>query len=110
VLFSTPLWYANSIHFRAEALAALDRAVGTPRFYVLDTVGMTDIDYTGCRALGEFLDELDHRSITLAVSRAGEHLRASLAKAGLLARIGESRFFATVDEAVSALSPTAPPA
>ncbi len=103
VLFSTPLWYANAVNFRAELQVALTRAIGTPRIVVLDTIGMTDLDYTGNRALSEALDDLDRRHVAFAVARAGEHVRQSLARSGLLTRIGEDRLFPSVNEAVIAL-------
>ncbi len=103
VLFATPLWYANAVHFRAQLQVALTRAIGTPSVVVLDTIGMTDLDYTGSRALSEALDELERKHISFAVARAGEHVRQSLAKSGLLKRIGEDRLFPSVDEAVTAL-------
>ncbi len=105
VLFATPLWYANAVHFRAQLQGALTRAIGTPRLVVLDTIGMTDLDYTGSRALSEALDELDRRHISFAVARAGERVRRGLARSGLLERIGEDRLFPVVDEAVTALLP-----
>jgi sulfate permease, SulP family len=70
---------------------------------VLDAIGMSDLDYTGSRSLREALDALDHEHISFAVARAGEHLRNSLARSGLLQRIGEDRFLSSVDEAVTAL-------
>ena len=54
LLFATPLWYANAVHFRDEVAAALARAPGT-RVLVLDTIGMSDVDFTGSRALGHVL-------------------------------------------------------
>jgi MFS superfamily sulfate permease-like transporter len=105
VLFATPLWYANSIHFRAQLEAAMDRAEGTPRLLVLDAIGMSDIDFTGSRSLREMLDRLDNDHIGVAVARAGDHLREGLARSGLLDRLGADRFFASVDEAVAALGP-----
>ena len=51
VMFATPLWYANAAHFRSEMTAAINRAGHTLRLVVLDTPGMTDLDYTGSRAL-----------------------------------------------------------
>ena len=110
VLFATPLWYANAAHFRAELGAALARAQTTPKLLVLDTIGMSDLDYTGAAALREVLDELDRRRITFALARAGEHVRESLARSGLLERIGENRLFPAVDEAVTALTAAASPA
>jgi hypothetical protein len=69
---------------------------------------MSDIDYTGSRALGEVLDKLDQDHIAFAVARAGAHLRQGLARCRLLDRISDDSFFASVDEAVSALGSTSP--
>jgi SulP family sulfate permease len=103
VLFATPLWYANAVHFRAELDGALARAIGTPKLFVLDAIGMSDIDYTGSRAVRDVLDKLDRDHITVAVARAGQHLQEGLARSGLLDRIGDERFFPAVDAAVTAL-------
>lgn len=108
VLFATPLWYANAVHFHAQLQAALTRAIGTPRLVVLDAIGMTDLDYTGSRSLREALDELDRKHISFAIARAGEHVRTSLSRSGLLQRIGPDRLFPSVDAAVTALSETDP--
>jgi len=105
VLFATPLWYANAVHFRAQLEASLERALGTPRLLVLDALGMSDLDYTGSRALAEVLDGLDRDRIDFAVARAGGHAREGLRRSGLLARIGDDHLFASVDEAVTALGP-----
>ncbi len=108
VLFATPLWYANAVHFRTQVEASLTRVVGTPRLLVLDALGMGDVDYTGSRALGEVLDRLERDHITFAVARAGEHMRESLRRSGLLARIGEDNLFPFVDDAVTSLGPKEP--
>jgi MFS superfamily sulfate permease-like transporter len=108
VLFATPLCYANAVHFRLQLEASLARALGSPRLVVLDALGMSDIDYTGARALGEVLDELDHDHIAFAVARAGQHVRAGLSRSGLLERIGEEHFFPSVGEAVTGLGPKSP--
>jgi len=70
---------------------------------VLDAIGMSDLDYTGSRSLCEALDALDRDHISFAIARAGEHVRTSLARSGLLERIGEDRLFPSVDAAVTAL-------
>jgi high affinity sulfate transporter 1 len=108
VLFATPLWYANAVHFRAQLTDSLARALGTPRLVVLDALGMSDVDYTGSRALSAVLDALDRDHTAFAVARAGEHARQGLRRSGLLARIGEDHFFPSVDEAVRALGPKSP--
>lgn len=105
VLFATPLWYANAVHFRAELNRAFTRALSTPKLLVLDAMGMSDIDYTGSRALGVVLDKLEKENIQVAVARAGDHLRKGLAHSGLEKRIGADHFFDSVGEAVAALGP-----
>ena len=103
VLFATPLWYANAIHFRAQLGAAQSRAIGSVQLVVLDTIGMSDVDFTGSQALRDVLDDLDRQHIVFAVARAGQRVRQSLSRSRLLDRIGEDHFFASVDEAVVAL-------
>jgi len=103
VLFATPLWYANAGHFRTELTAAIDRAGHPIRLVVLDTIGMTDLDYTGSHALRQMLDRLDRSGVSFAMARTSKTVRAGLARSGLLRRIGEDHLFASVGEAVKAL-------
>ena len=112
VLFATPLWYANATHFREQMADAVARAPGTTRIVVLDAIGMADVDFTGSRALGRVLDACSRKHIAFGVARASDHLRETLQRSGLLERIGEERFFSTVNEAVTSLAggPEAPPA
>ena len=110
VLFATPLWYANAVHFRRELDAARRRVVGKLELVVLDTLGMSDLDFTGARSLGQVLDALERDHVAFALARAGRHLLENLARSGLLARIGEDHSFSSVDEAVRALAPGATPA
>jgi SulP family sulfate permease len=104
-LFATPIWYANAVRFREEVAEAIRQAPSPPRVLVLDTIGMSDIDYTGTRALARVLDACDRQGIILGIARAGTHLHESLRRSGLAARIGEERFFDTVDGAVRGLAP-----
>lgn len=101
VLFATPLWYANAIHFRTQITEAKRRAVGETTLLVLDAAGMSDLDYTGTKTLREVLTELDQAKIHFAMARVGDHVRGSLARSGLLERIGESELYSSVDAAVT---------
>ncbi len=106
VLFATPLWYANAVHFCAQVQAALRAAPGgRPHGLVLDALGMSDIDFTGVLALREALDELDAAGIEFALARVGERVRAELRRAQLTPeRIPEERLYPNVDAAVVALT------
>jgi len=103
LLFATPLWYANAVHFRDEVAGALERTPGT-RVLVLDALGMSDVDFTGSRAMGHVLDECDRAQVAFGLARAGDHLRDTLRRSGLVQRIGEDHFYSSVNEAVSALA------
>ncbi len=105
VLFATPLWYANAVHFRAQLSRAVGPAPGSARLVVLDTIGMSDLDYTGARALADALADLERDHVVFAMARAGAHVHESLRRSGLLDRIGEGHLFSSVDEAVTALAP-----
>ena len=105
VLFATPIWYANADHFLSQFESALADAGRPIKVVVLDAIGMSDIDYTGCRAVGELLDHLDLMHIDFALARVGEHAIVSLERSGLLARIGEAHCYAAVDQAVTELEP-----
>jgi MFS superfamily sulfate permease-like transporter len=103
LLFATPLWYANATHFRDEVASALSRAPGT-HVLVLDTLGMSDVDFTGSKALGHVLDSCDRAHVAFGMARAGDHLHDILQRGGLAQRIGENRFYPNVDAAVTALT------
>jgi len=108
VLFATPLWYANATNFRTEMNAAIRSSSHPPKLVVLDAMGMTDLDYTGSKALGQLLHQLDSSGVSFAMARASSTVRSSLARSGLLARIGANRLFASVGEAVESLGPGDP--
>ena len=110
VLFATPLWYANATDFRTEMAAAIDRTDQPVQFVVLDTMGMTDLDYTGAHALRQLIDQLDSNQTTFAMARTSNTVRKSLTRSGLLALVGEDHLFASVGEALTALhaDPSAP--
>jgi sulfate permease, SulP family len=108
VLFATPLWYANAMHFHAQLKTSLMRTVGTPKLVVLDTIGMSDLDYTGAQVLREVLDEFDRDHIAFGIARSGDHLRGCMSRSGVLSRIGEDHFFRSVDEAVTVLGSKSP--
>jgi MFS superfamily sulfate permease-like transporter len=104
VLFATPLWFANAVHFREEVEHALAEAGPGTRVLVLDTVGMSDLDFTGARALAQVLDHCERAHISFGMARAGDHVRRSLERSGLLQRIGPDHMFPTVGAAVTALT------
>ncbi|MHB8438607.1 MAG: SulP family inorganic anion transporter [Acidimicrobiales bacterium] len=104
LIFAASLYYANAQHFRTQVrkLSMNGRDPVAPRL-VLDVAGMYDLDFTGARVLTRVLDELHRAGVRVDLARVGHHVRQSLERSGLLAKIGEQSIFDTVDEAVNAL-------
>ncbi|MCZ4077259.1 SulP family inorganic anion transporter [Rhodococcus sp. H36-A4] len=102
VQFATPLWYANATEFRTEITATIDAADHPLHLVVLDTMGMTDIDYTGAHSLRQLIDQLRSRGVTFAMARTSKTARRGLARSGLLAQIGQEHMFSSVGEAIGA--------
>ena len=103
-LFATPIWYANAARFREEVADAVAHASAPVQVFVLDTIGMSDIDYTGTDAMRKVVDLFERDGISFGIARSGVHLHDSLRRSGLAARIGEDHFFTSVNEAVTALA------
>jgi MFS superfamily sulfate permease-like transporter len=87
---------------------ALARPDARIRVLVIDTVGMSDLDFTGARVLARVLDRCARDNVEVGFARAGEHLQRSLRRSGLIDRIGEDHLFPAVNEAVTALAPGPP--
>ena len=96
------------MHFRDEVVAALGRKPDT-QILVLDALGMSDVDFTGSRALGHVLDACERTHVVFGVARTGDHLEDMLRRSGLTQRIGPSHFYPSVNEAVTALADTPTP-
>jgi SulP family sulfate permease len=72
------------------------------RAVVLDFAGVSFIDAQGSAQLGEILDLIVAEGMSLRLARVKPAVRETLARDGVLARIGEDRIHGNVDEAVAA--------
>jgi high affinity sulfate transporter 1 len=101
------LFFANASYVKGRVREALRGAPGpAPRWLVLDAEGMSHVDAAGLDALQALVDELRGQDVGVAVARLKTPVRQRLDETGAAAAIGEDRFFATVREAVAAVSAT----
>jgi high affinity sulfate transporter 1 len=100
-----PVYYANAAAFRAEVHKALSEASTPAKVLVLDADAVSDIDYTGTRALRALFDELKRAGVVVGVARAVGGAPQNLARSGLIDSIERGHLFSTVDHAVTALHP-----
>ena len=101
-LLYAPVWYGNATHVVEHVLAVVDRAPPPVRVLVLDANGMSDIDYTGAKALGDMVEQLGRRGVSVRMARASHLVHHDLKHAGLLQTLGTGDLFASVEEAVGA--------
>jgi SulP family sulfate permease len=102
--FDASLVFFNADHFKARVKTVIREAPALPRYLLLDAGTMPLLDTTGAASLDQVCSDLDDQGIALAVAAAKSPVRNMLDKTGLAARIGNERMFATVQEAVEALT------
>ncbi len=108
-LLYAPLFYGNAVFVVQRLRRALAMPATAVHTLVLDANGIADVDYTGAKALGELIEELKGNGVCVALARASHLVHHDLKHAGLIEVIGTDRLFASVDEAVKALSVAAVP-
>lgn len=101
---AAPIWFANADNVAARVLSLAGPGTDV-RSLVLDGVGVSDVDYTGSRALLAAARQLSSEGVTLAFARLVPNVEAELEKAGILAIAG-GRCYPSVQEAVTAATPT----
>jgi SulP family sulfate permease len=104
-LVYAPLWYGNADYLRLRICDLLDAATGPVRTLILDADGISDIDYTGLKALRVLAAELERRGVAIGVARASHLVHHDLKRGALLQQIGSDHLFTSVEEAVAALGP-----
>lgn len=107
-LLYAPLWYGNADFIAVRIRAAIEATTPPVRAFVLDANGVSDIDYTGARTLGELATELRAEGVTMGIARSSHLVHHDLQHAGLVDVIGPSNLFSTVEQAVDALAATGP--
>ena len=103
-LLYAPLWYANADYVCGRLRALVDGAATPVTALVLDADGVSDIDYTASKALGEVIYEMRRAGRKVGLARASHLVHHDFKHAGLLKAIGTDCVFDNVDEAVQALA------
>lgn len=104
VLFrwDAPLFFANAELFHQRTLDAVANSPTPVRWLVVAAEPVTSVDVTAADVVSELDDTLHGAGIELCFAEMKDPVKDKLKRLGLFARLGEQRFFATIDEAVSA--------
>ena len=104
VLFrwDAPLFFANAEMFRGALEDAIQGSPTPVRRVVIAAEPVTDIDTTAADVLSELHEALMAADIELGIAELKGPAKDRLRRYGLFDRIGETRFYPTVGEAVNA--------
>ncbi len=100
--YDSPLFFANAQDFLKRALVAAETSPTPPEWFLLNAEANVSVDITALDALQELQEELSRRSITFAMARVKQDLRADLERGGFIQCVGDDRVFATLPTAVQA--------
>ena len=112
VLFrwDAPLFFANAEFFHDRVLSAVRSSPTPVRWLVVAAEPMTSIDVTAADALCDLDDSLRAAGVRMCFAEVKSPVQDKLKRFGLMSRFGESAFFATIEEAVSAFVAASPAA
>jgi sulfate permease, SulP family len=99
--FDAPLFYANAQHFADRIRAVMGEAPVPVHTFVVEAVGIDDLDFTGMHILAELDLALRARDVTLVIAHPFGRLGTELASGSLAQRFA-GRVFNSVDDAVAA--------
>jgi SulP family sulfate permease len=106
--FNSDLFYANAHRFADEVRALVGQAPSPVRCFLVDAGTIGDIDYSAAQSVRDLLDDLGRRGVAVVFARVSPYLRHDLDRHRITAMIGESRIFATLHEALTAVRAGAP--
>ena len=98
------LFFANANYVKGRIREAVDGAPDRVRWVVFDAEAVSQMDATGVAALGETIDALKAGGTGFVVARLKDPMRRVFDDARLTDRIGKDRYYATVRDAVAAVS------
>ena len=99
--FASPLFFANCGQFRSRIEALTQGAPETVKVFVLDASVIFEVDLAACETLMEVNESLSGRGIRLVIAHLHSRVKATLARGGVIACLGEDAFFATVADVIA---------
>ena len=103
VLFrwDAPLFFANAELFKERVLDTAAKSLTPVRWFVVAAEPVTSVDVTAADIVAELVEELRAKGIELCFAELKDPVKDKLKRFGLLAQLGDTRFFPTIEEAVT---------
>lgn len=101
--FGADLFYANQNIFVDGVRTLVERAPTPVRWFIVDAGAITDIDYSAAQTICDLLEDLARQEVSVVFARVSPYLRSDMDRHGITAATGETRIFATLHEAITAV-------
>lgn len=101
--FEAPLLFFNADYFKARVLSLVDNVQPRPRWFVLSTEAISQLDTTGAQAVDELRAELETRGVQLLIARHKLYMRQYGQPIELGEKIGLENIFPSIRQAVEAI-------
>ena len=99
--FDAPLFFANARTFRGQ-VRGLAKSDPLPRWIVVASEPITDVDTTAADMLEDLDEDLNARGINLIFAEMKDPVRGKIERYGLTRTIEAAHFFPTIEAAISA--------
>jgi SulP family sulfate permease len=106
--FNSDLFYANGGRFADEVRLIVKRAPTPVRWFIVDAGPITDIDYSAAQSVRDLLEDLSRQGVGIIFARVSPYLRSDMDRHRITTAIGETRIFATLHEAITAVRDDVP--
>ena len=86
----------------------MKRAPTPVRWFIVDAGPITDIDYSAAQSVRDLLEDLSRQGVGIIFARVSPYLRSDMDRHRITTAIGETRIFATLHEAITAVRDDVP--
>jgi len=99
--WDAPLFFANAELFKERVLDTAAKSPTPVRWFVVAAEPVTSVDVTAADMVAELVEELRAKGIELRFAEIKDPVKDKLRRFGLLAQLGDTHFFPTIEEAVT---------
>jgi SulP family sulfate permease len=100
--FSHDMYYANAELLSQEMLDLLKAGPEPVTWLCIDMAAVGDVDFSSAAILRETYKELESRGVRLVFAEVSEHVLAELEVSGITELVGESAYFAGLEDVLEA--------
>ncbi len=98
--FDNQLYFGNTSYFKEAILKAISKRETVPKYLILDSTNMHDVDSTGLHVLQDLHVDLQNRQIQILITGAIGPVRDFLKRSGFTDELGIEHYFMSITDAI----------